>query len=360
MKKISFLQSLSRYEVLNVFLEELKDAFGECDTVQTEISSQNPSAIELYKGLITFKPELIIAFNFLYTQPDGRLICDYLNVPMLYYLVDSPFYFNPTHSDLAWISCIDRGQLRYLTDRGFAQTLFLPHAIPKLEEIHEEKKRSYDCVMLSSGINYHEVYENLTEKLSNKCRGIIEEGLDRWMKNATMTLDEALEDDIPSHLPRTEILCRLDIYLKGLKRAELLKSLQDYRIDLFGGGDDWRKILGTSCPHVTIHDEIPFSRVLQILSKSKVVLNSCSSIRDGLHERILHGLSCGAAVMTESNPYLLEQFGESAGIIYSAEDIASYLSDETARREAVENGRTKVAESHLWRNRVQAILNLFN
>ncbi len=359
--RIAFLPSVSRYEVLWEFLKQLHDAFKDIPEVRTHLFDVSISARDFYAEFCTFKPELIVAFNSLFTHEDGRLLCDHLYTPTLFCLVDAPFHFNVVSTPLAWISCIDRGHLRYLEKRGIERCFFLPHAIDRLEAMEDREERGLGCVMLSSGIDYEAIFEELQGFVSKKCFLKIEEGLERWEADRALALDDALEEELPTSVSRNVILHKLDLYLKGRKRVELLKSLTEFQVDLFGGGDSWEKILGSSCPHVRVHPEVHYTEAAAIISHSKVVINSCASIRDGLHERILLALSRGAAVVTEGTPYLHETFGKGSGIAYypkyseMKQQLALWLQDEQSRCAAVEEGRRRIEEAHLWKHRAQTI-----
>lgn len=316
---------------------------------------------KFFNEYFAFNPQFLVIFNGLFAQPDGRLICDYLKIPALFFLVDSPFHFDTVKSPYAWISCIDRGHRRDLVRMGFERTLFMPHAVAKLEDFDPNEERSYGCVMFSSGIDYKKIHQKLFQALSKKAQNCLEEGLAKWEANPGLTLDEAIPIDIPSDIPRGFILKKLDLYLKGLKRTELLRSLDEFQIDLFGGGDSWETILEGSCPHVKIHSELSFHDVISTMRRSKVVLNSCASIRDGAHERIFQALASGCTVVAERTPYLFETFGAGKGVAYYPKNedvkntISLWLNDEDARVQELLEGRVQVEKGQLWEHRASSL-----
>jgi spore maturation protein CgeB len=100
------------------------------------------------------------------------------------------------------------------------------------------------------------------------------------------------------------------------------------------------------------------------MKQSKVVLNSSIKNKEGAHERIFAGLACGAAVVTNENAYMKEQFNEGEGLIFYKAfqqevvntQVDAYLSHENDRQDAVKRGQLKVMQAHTWDQRVELLM----
>lgn len=365
---IGLIPASGLYGVLNTFTHDLAKALRQLPQVNAKVFSLDTNAQQFFADLTTFAPDVLIFFNSLFSQGDGGLICDYLKIPTLFYIVDAPFHFDDPDSPYAVVACIDRGHLRNLVSKGFERSFFLPHAVDKAQEYLPEGKRKYGCVMLSSGINYKDVYNKLLGALPPQIVKRVEETFEKFDADPLLTLEEALGPEDTYPVPRALLLKEMDLYLKGKKRVEFLQEMEGIPIDLFGGGDSWEKILAGSCPHVKIHGALDYDAALEVMSEAAVVLNHCSSIRDGAHERLFAAISRGAAAATVYNPYLGEHFQSGEGLILSGsnaglkDEIERFLKDAALREEAVLKGQKKLSEGHLWSHRAELVyqkLNLF-
>ncbi len=100
------------------------------------------------------------------------------------------------------------------------------------------------------------------------------------------------------------------------------------------------------------------------MKKSKIVLNSSPTIKNGAHERIFAGLACGAAVVATENIYVKELFGETKGVSFYRpnhwdkvnEQVQALLSNETDRETAVHKGRELVMHHHTWDHRAKKLI----
>lgn len=364
LERIGFFSVEGQYGVLSTFAYHLADAFSKMGGIQTSIINTQTAPQIIFEQMKSFRPQLIIVFNSLF-KTQGKLLCDFLNTPTLFYLVDAPFHFDDPNSPFASTGCIDRTHCRSLLDKGFERTYFLPHSIDEAHHQKPESPRPLGCVMLSSGIDYEKIYDSFHKALPSWVNDEIDLAIDTFDSNPTLPLEETLTPDLPTGLNRKQLLRLMDLYLKGKKRVELLQNLNGIPIDLFGGGDSWKDILRDACPHVTIHPEVNISKANDIMSQAKVILNSCSSIKDGGHERIFSALSYGAAVVTKSTPYLYDSFGENAGIAFCSsgnfkDKLQQLLTDEKQRKVEVERGQECLVKAHLWKHRAQEIYALFS
>jgi spore maturation protein CgeB len=152
----------------------------------------------------------------------------------------------------------------------------------------------------------------------------------------------------------------LDLYVEGKERVELLRSLENLSLHIWGRGP-WKKYL----PNAKVHAPIPFQKVPTLLRQSKVVLNAAPRFKDGSHERIFYGLACGALPLTGKNLFIQENFSEEEDILtyphgeyqQVQEKLVAILERERERVSRVERGKEKVMQKHTWEARAEILLN---
>ncbi len=356
LERIGLFYVRSGYDALNAFTDYLAEALRSIRGVEVSIFQTN-SPDQLFKDISIFDAQAYIVLNSLFKGKTGGFICDYIKRPMIYYIVDTPFHFDNPDSPFLSVACIDRGHCNFLLKKGYDRTLFVPHCVNKSRIEKPDVKRKYGCVMLSSGIDYEKINDRFFGALPEPVFKKVKEAFEKLESDPLLLVDDALSLDLPAYISRNQILRQIDLYLKGKERVQMLKEMEGIPIDLFGGGDSWEEILGNQFPHVTVHKEIPFLESIEILKNAKIVLNSCSSIRDGAHERIFLGLACGASIATAFTPYLDEEFKKDEGIVFHPsfadmkEKIALWLKDDSIRCTEVTAGQQRIEEAHLWKHR---------
>ncbi|MBA2727978.1 MAG: glycosyltransferase family 1 protein, partial [Parachlamydiaceae bacterium] len=173
-------------------------------------------------------------------------------------------------------------------------------------------------------------------------------------------------EDIIQKLDYIELLDELEMYIRGMERVLLIKSIKGARIDIYGAGHTkaiWERHLEKD-NNVVIHEPVPFETALELMKRSKIVLNSCSWVKYGAHERTLAGMACGAVVLTSENAYMAENFKEMKSILFydgnSMESIDARLKEilhnENLRQTIAKNGRDIVMHGHTWDNRAAQLI----
>ncbi len=132
------------------------------------------------------------------------------------------------------------------------------------------------------------------------------------------------------------------------------------KVDVFGGG--WESVpFADSLVH---HGRVPYSEMLDVISKTKVLVQDEAVFNDGAHDRVFTGMLNGAVVVSEYSSYLEELFENQKDIFMfdwqnTKEQmgvIDQLLSDENYRFEVAVNAYNKVKNTQTWRNRAKRIL----
>jgi glycosyltransferase involved in cell wall biosynthesis len=301
-----------------------------------------------------------------------------VNIPHVACLVDSPNSFVPLiQSPSTVITCVDRTSVDFFKGMGFSKALFMPHGVDRTLAPDASGKREYDVVMLASCIDYEAIRASWKKKypapLCIAMEETAEKALNDLAKPYYQVFVEALDKQVqqqtgidPQQINFIEILDEIEMYLRGKDRVELVKSIKDAKVDIFGSGEGsggWRKYVGDK-KNVVIHDPVPFEQALAIMKHSKILLNSCPWISYGGHERIFSGLACGALVITNENPYLSHEFKDGESIVFyhhgkwdkANHRVNEYLENASKRQLVAGKGRDIVMSRHTWDHRAQQLI----
>lgn len=380
LKKIDLFGPLTnQYGVIEHFTQEITKALNRHNIDANIIKVDRNDPKGFLDQILNNPPDCTLSFNGLLPDPEGRFLCDLINIPHVAYLTDAPkHYFPLVGSKKNIIACIDQDFSQTFTTVQFPNVLFLPHAVSRDLSPLETPEFLYDVAMFNSYIDYESIREEWQKKHGTALGAVLDEAAewvltDRdvpYMHAFFQVLDRHIKAGKPidpSKLDHIDLLDKLEGYIGGRSRIELLKSVEDVKVDVFGtqkGKKDWKKYLGPKHKNIKIHESVPFLEVFEHMKRTKIILNSTPEIKRGLHERILAGIACGAAVLSLDTPFLSEIFhDEESLLLFSPQNwqevnrkIQFYLHDEERRQQLVKTGREIVMRNHTWDQRAQTLI----
>ncbi len=372
LQKIDFLlPEISQYQVLHHFTTKLYEAFRR----QGAISCRLLGGMDRINVPMQDPPDLTIAFNGTLRMSNDKLLCDVIKVPHLACLVDPPYrFYHLLQSPYMILGCDDRFFCNTLKSNNFPRTLFVPHAVEPEIAFKSDQERIYDVSMLATFIDYQFLQKSWKKRfapfLCSLMNKTIEVTFSEQNTSFLQVFDQILDTNKSNLSAETyaKILQELEMVIKGKERCDLIRSLKDMTIHVFGSTvskKGWQDFLNQeNLHHVTWHEGVPYLTALEIMQKSRIILNSSLKNKEGAHERIFASLACGAIVVTSENDYLKETFREDEGILfYKHAEIEkvngalhTYLSDETKRSRDAAIGRDIVLKHHTWDQRVKDLL----
>ncbi len=366
----------SRYHVLEHFTLKLGEALKRegvnCRFLKAEKSNPKP----FLEALFNDPPDCTLSFNGLLPDSQGEFFCDRMKLPHVACLIDSPTqYLLLASSPYTIITCPDRFASEFFKGLQFENALFMPHAVEKeLSGPENIASRSYDVTMLSSCIDY-EAIESLwhikyPKDVCNAMREAVEITLSDQKTSAIQAFVQTMDRHMsasrisPGILNYPEIIDQIETYAKGRERVELIRSIHNAQVHLFGMPLNlWKKYLGDK-PNVKFHEPVSFEKAIDIMKESKIVLNSCAWLKDGTHERILAALACRSLVLTSKNIYMGEHFQDGESIAFYQmnqwdgvnDQINEYLAHPSRIQQIANKGREIVMRDHTWDQRAKTLL----
>ena len=367
------------YGVITQFTQQLHQAFQQLGIASSIIDSDQGMGHVLDR-LKEEKTDLSICFNGPLPGPDGKVLPDYSGIPHLSYLLDPPYIFlGLKDHPLIHLGCVDRSHCELLETLGCPRSLFLPHAADRQMLESEEQEKDYDLVLLASSVDPEALRERWVGQFGEEAAQLMEQLGKQVLEDARSSTLAMMERSFQIPLAQlftapiagmhpVAIWREVELYVRAVDRLDLVCSLSKFSIHVFGnayGADTrgWTELLADSS-HVTVHPAVDYTESLEIMRRSRIVLNSSPFFKHGAHERIFTALACGAAVLSTDNPFLRQSFNPQEGVLSYRpgkaaalqKRIRALLDDDERYKRSVAAGKEKVTLWHCWESRAEQIL----
>lgn len=360
-----FLPYFSQYNVLQYFSHKFVEALE-----RKGISCRLLEGKDIFLLPKKSPPDFTLGFNGAIVLEDYSLFCDQIKIPHIACLVDPSYsFFKLAKSPYIIFTCDDLFSSNFLHHIGCQRSFFMPHAVEKELSPIPDEKRIYDIVMPATYIdceNRRKNWPKLFSKKNYQCmEEVIEMALTQPEKSFIVAIQEVFNwsDDLSNLVPAFQ---EIELYLKGRDRLDLLESIKDHPIHIFGNSSDihgWTKY-SKSHSNIIFHPCKSYMEIMHIMKQSKIVLNSSLKNQHGAHERVFSAAACEAVVVTNDNPYIRQTFTDGKDIIlYQRQNFAKVndtinqlLKDETARQTMAAAGRQIVMDHHTWDHRAEQLL----
>lgn len=379
--KVCLITNFNLYESKRYFTEKLAEAMQrhgiETKTIDVQQKEIGPETIHLIRK---FAPDFTCSFNSFEPMGQKGYLWDFLKIPHLSILVDPSFYSTKLiNSPYSLISCVDRSDCEVIRSNDFERVFFWPHAVERELIAEKNVKRTYEVVLLGSCYDYESLRMSWQQRNPVALNQVLDDAIDIVFSNEQASLAQALVTAWQASQLDLQgvnfgvLYYYLDNYTRGKDRVELIRSIKNAHVHVFGdlatdnavGNLSWPQYLASQ-PNVTVHSPTLFHEGLEILKRSKIVLNSMPFFRDGSHERIFTGLACGCLPITSESKYLREQFKEGKELLFYHSNkreavndmIDDLLNNEEKRVEMALQGREIVMSRHTWDQRVEELMKI--
>jgi glycosyltransferase involved in cell wall biosynthesis len=361
-----FLPDKKNHEETYSLTEALQKALERLSIKCEHFVSERENPGPFLEKLFQFSPDLTLSYNGLLPDEEGRFFADLIKIPHLCCLTESPHGYTPlTRSPLSFIGCSDELSCEYLSNLGSSRVFFFPPGADFSVESFE-KNRKIDLFLPFSYIDYEAIEAKWRRQHSKALFNALElaakETLKSPEKGYATSLAEMLQwpiqqkTIIPEEIDFHELLEELDLYIRGKDLRALAEASKEFSLHVINktheNSKTWRDVLKGS--NVTFHDNPSYNEVEELLSSSKIVLNSIPSITFGVNPLFFRALVKGAALITTKNPYLFNTFKEGESLLSYTDKtvlkelpklISEYLRDDKKREDLVKSS-LEVAKKH--------------
>lgn len=405
MKTILFIQGI--YDTIDLFIAALSQAFTElgctCHILDTREKQgfmrklKNILMNERVDALVTFNN---IGYNLSFSE--GKNIWDEKGIPYINILMDHPFHYaSPLKQapETSVVFCTDRNHVEFIKRfyPNIKKVDFMPHAgmeadvreyaapgschlCTKEEGFHPAmEERSID-VLYAGGLSKY-VAEGLVPDLGEigefDAFALTREVLSDLITHPNKTTESAIESyfsGIGKEYGEEELnhwitqLRFIDSYATSFYREQSVRLLVEngIKVAVFGGG--WDLCDWADNPNLLYGGKVLAPQVLELMNHSKIVLNTMTWYKNGIHDRIINGMLAKAAVVTDSSDYLEEEM-EKAGkflepfYLTKMEElpgkVESLLGDESRMEELARRGYAYARKNHTWMERGKYVLETY-
>ncbi|MEE1100775.1 MAG: FkbM family methyltransferase [Agathobacter sp.] len=378
--KIVMGTGVSQYGVLNNFTERLAEGFRKCgvkvDIVDLNELEQSDSYIKCDEY------DMFFSFNSLFTEPGIELITNNKNVLIWSYMVDHPYSLDTQMLEnrrYHIVSCVDRKHVKYLDEFYYNNQwrCFMPHGGTVLDNDITPLKENDVSILGSIQVEVIDEFKKKTSEVNDIMRRIICNIVDLLIYDNTQTLDGALKNELMHYeieLQEEEFrilvgeLNYIDAYVRLNKRVNVVKFLVDNGIAVHVYGKGWKELNISDSENLFIHDMVEYEQALEIISKSKIVVNIMPLFTDGSHERVLDTMGQKTICFSDKSIFLEENFEDEREIFfYSMQNlpelvnkVKKVLACQYDVEGIIKRAYQKVCSFHTWDKRAQEVLDFVN
>lgn len=385
------------YDTIDLFIEAFSEAFRQlgyhCHVIDIRRGEEAMLHLkgileeETVDGVVTFNN---IGYNLSFSG--GKIIWEEAEIPYFNILMDHPFHYAYplAHApQTSVVFCTDRNHTAYL--RRFYPNLkkvdFMPHAGMELDMAdggslvlretgyHPPIKERPVDVLYAGGLSRY-VAEGLVPDLGEITEfdafTLTQEVLLELMRHPDKTTESAIEAYLKA-IGKDYTDCELnrwihelrfvDSYATSFFREQAVRLLVEngIKVAVFGGG--WDRCDWANNPNLIYGGKVLAPQVLELMNHSKIILNTMTWYKDGIHDRIINGMLAKAVVVTDGSSYLsdcLLQENKECLAKFSLPQIeklpaltAELIANPDRMEEIAENGYRYARANHTWLQRAE-------
>lgn len=372
-----FMPPISQYSVLHHFTRKLAEGFNRIGVSARVLEAQKDNPKPFLDALFSDQPDCTLSFNGLLPDDQGNFLADMIKIPHVAFVVDSPNqYFPLAISRYTIVASVDRFYCDFFKELGCPHVIFVPHGVEPELATDPKSDRNFDVVMLGTFNDPDKIRQDWLKTCPPELCKIMDEAAELCLMQDRTSYIKSFVEAIarqegkfgslnPQTLNYPSIFDQLEAYIRAKDRIELIKSIKDARVDIFGSNavQIAQKYFKSKNANIIAHESVPFEQALEIFKKTKITLNSAPHLKDGSHERVFTALACGSAVISSESSYLREIFKPKDSLWFYSFKDRNRINDEVNRLLSNENDRVKlvkgkqkiVLENHTWDQRAKLL-----
>lgn len=402
-KHLLFISGI--YDTIDLFIAALSAAFEELGFVChiLDVRDKDNMMRQLRKLLEENGIEAVISFNnigYNLSFTEGKIIWEEQQIPYYNILMDHPFHYDYPlrHApNTSVVFCTDKNHVSYLRRfyPNLTQVDFLAHAgmeadITKPSEpgtchlCHAGstnhlriEERPID-VLYAGGLSKY-VAEGLVPDLGEirdfDAFLLTQNVLEDLMENPYKTTETAIESyllGIGKHYSEEE-LCHwitqlrfIDSYATSFYREQSVRLLVEngVKVAVFGGG--WERCEWAENENLLYGGKVLAPQVLELMNYSKIVLNTMTWYKNGIHDRVINGMLAKSVVVTDTSVYLSNEIQDLSDLplvtfdlpqIARLPELVKQLLQEPERMQGIADcGYLYAKANHTWKQRAEYII----
>ncbi len=355
-------------------------------TYQFDHSKNRDDELFVYafeNALAHVKVDFVFSFNFF---PVISHVCNRFHVKYISWVYDSPqtaLYSCAIENPCNYVFLFDRYTYNELHAKGVGTVYHLPLAVNvqrcegMIRQVDEERRSRFGADVSFVGSLYDEKVDLFagTEQMSDYTKGYLEAILEAQLKvQGYFFLEELLQGKVleellkrypysientllsSAYVPAHYILGRK---LANMERTRILEQIsKDFSIKLYTHHETPWLTNVRNMGKVDYYQEMPY-----VFSCSKINLNiSLRSIRSGIPQRALDIMGMEGFLLSNYQQELCEYFVPDKEFVYygdqeeCTEKVKYYLNHEEERGKIAKEGKSKVAQSFTYSNRLEQML----
>lgn len=243
-----------------------------------------------------------------------------------------------------------------------------PHATDLDLWKKQDTEKVFDVVFMGSIGDCESIIEEVKQSTNKDTFEFIMNLYALWTKypnSSFWQIYELLSKDSDFEMPVNEykfVFSSLANLVSYKKRIQMIQSLKDFNVKIFGKGP-WNKYIQGKVEYM---GPCNIMESIDIVNKSKIVLhNHSQQIVFGLHERVINAAATETFVISTQNAALISEFGTNLDYFEANYEnanylVSHYLKHDDERQEKAKNSREIVVKNHTWDARAKQILDIID
>lgn len=402
-KHLLFIRGI--YDTIDLFITAFAESFRRQGCECFVLDAGDPAKLEtdLKNLLENIGIDAVITFNnigYNLCISGGENVWEQQGIPFVDILMDHPFHYDRALRRLPQTTVLyvtDKNHVRYVKRfyPDIHQVEFMPHAGMEADITVPADPGS--CLLCTDGAAEHPkiterpievlyagglsryVAEGLVPDLGEirefDAFELTQQVLGELMRHPEMTTEDAIERYFQAIGKKFEPqqLCRyitelrfLDSYATSFYREQAVRILVEHGIPVtvFGGG--WEQCEWAEHENLHYGGKVPAPQVLELMNHSRIVLNSMTWYKNGIHDRIINGMLAKALIVTDTSVYLDETFPKGEDRVAETfrltqiealpELVRECLAHPDVMQETAERGYGFARANHTWKQRAVQVL----
>jgi hypothetical protein len=382
--RVLLVKSLSRYNALRVFVEELEQAMNArgIETVVADLALTKTDADDV--ALLTSFGPVDFGFTFSiygdFVDPvSKRTIDQIIGAPMVVQLVDYPLSQSgrlaataPSSAVLTIDPSHDDAIREVFGPNRFAFVGFNPHAALGAPHPPASSPAAFTAerpiALLFSGSGYaggEPPWKDFPEFVRNLFDDAADLALSLEFIPALEAVDMVLsrlgaDPEDPQFLPVRALANLTHEWVRSVRRRAVFETAAKVGLPLTICGSDDGDLFG----RFECLGPVDTARSVELMQQARTVLNINANFGHGTHDRVFSAMVAGAAAVSDFSTYYAEKFTPGSDIAlyrwtHLEEDLGALrdLIEDPVRLHAMaEAGHANACRNHRWDNRIDAIL----